>query len=157
MNQTVSTPNTSVADATAATDVAGGSGRTLLDVMADHVEHKHRNSNLFVFDPTIKEYARVSYARMVRQSYAFGEQLLESGAEAQSVCMISCHSPYATLVAFYGAISAGVIPMIFLMPKALGSHEALGERIKHWGSRFALTSTLVIAVSYTHLTLPTKA
>ena len=81
---------------------------------------------------------------MVRQSYAFGEQLLESGAEAQSVCMISCHSPYATLVAFYGAISAGVIPMIFPMPKALGSHEALSERIKHWGSRFALTSTLVI-------------
>ncbi len=117
---------------------------TLLDVMADHVRHQHDQSDLYCFDPSVKDYVRVSYARLTRQAYAFGEQLLEAGAEAQSVCMIACHSPYATLVSFYGAISAGVIPMIFPMPKALGSHEALSERIKHWGSRFSLASTVVI-------------
>jgi len=81
---------------------------------------------------------------MVRQAYGFGQLLLDSGASKQSVCMIACHSPYATLVSFYGAISVGVIPMIFPMPKALGSHDALSERIKHWGLRFATTTTLVL-------------
>jgi len=30
------------------------------------------------------------------------------------------------------------------MPKALGSHDALTERIKHWGDRFALPTTIVL-------------
>ena len=34
--------------------------------------------------------------------------------------------------------------MIFPMPKALGSHDALSERIKHWGLRFSCTTTLVL-------------
>jgi len=58
--------------------------------------------------------------------------------------MIACHSPYATLVAFYGAISVGAIPMIFPMPLSLGSHEALTERIKHWGFHFANPAMLVL-------------
>jgi len=58
--------------------------------------------------------------------------------------MIACHSPYATLVAFYGAISVGAIPMIFPMPLSLGSHEALSERIKHWGFAFAEPAMLVL-------------
>ncbi len=86
----------------------------------------------------------MSYADQMRQAFAFGQRLLDEGVQKKSVCMIACHSPYATLIAFYGAISAGVIPMIFPMPKALGSHEALSERIKHWGLRFALPVTLVL-------------
>jgi len=31
-----------------------------------------------------------------------------------------------------------------LNPKALGSHDALSERIKHWGERFALPTTLIL-------------
>ena len=58
--------------------------------------------------------------------------------------MIACHSPHSVLVAFYGAISAGLIPMIFPMPKALGSHEALTQRIQHWSGRFQLPTALVL-------------
>lgn len=117
---------------------------TLLDVMADHVRSEHPDSDLFCWDPSSKSYIQVSYANLVKQAYGFGQRLQEAGAQAQSVCMIACHSPYATLVSFYGAISVGVIPMIFPMPKALGSHDALSERIKHWGLRFALPTTLVL-------------
>jgi len=112
--------------------------------MADHVRSEHPDSDLFCWDPSSKSYLQVSYANLVKQAYGFGQRLLEAGAQEQSVCMIACHSPYATLVCFYGAISVGVIPMIFPMPKALGSHEALSERIRHWGLRFALPTTLVL-------------
>ena len=52
--------------------------------------------------------------------------------------------PIATLVAFYGAISVGAIPMIFPMPRALGSHQALLERINHWGFRFDRPAILIL-------------
>ena len=117
---------------------------TLLDVMADHVGSEHPDSDLYCWEPSSKSYSQVSYANLVKQAYGFGERLIEAGAQRQSVCMIACHSPYATLVSFYGAISVGVIPMIFPMPKALGSHDALSERIKHWGLRFELPTTLVL-------------
>jgi len=121
-----------------------GASATLMDVMLDHVEKEYSDSTLSCWDTTSKSFVLVSYANLMRQAFAFGKVLIDNGQQVQSVCMIACHSPYATLVSFYGAVSVGVIPMIFPMPKALGSHEALSERILHWSSRFQLPPALVL-------------
>ena len=117
---------------------------TLLDVMLDHIDKPEANLNLACWNTKAKDFAEVSYSTLVCQAFAFGQRLIDQGQQPQSVCMIACHSPYATLIAFYGAISAGVIPMIFPMPKALGSHNALTQRIQHWSTRFQLPTALVI-------------
>ena len=91
-----------------------------------------------------RDYDAVAYGELVQRAVAFGGRLVEADRGAGSVCMIGCHSPYAALVAFYGAVSVGAIPMIFPMPRALGSHEALVERIRHWGARFDTPPSLVI-------------
>ncbi len=91
-----------------------------------------------------RDYDHVPYAELVMRSYAFGSRLRDAGHGPGTVCMIACHSPYPTLVAFFGAISAGLIPMIFPMPRALGSHDALVERIRHWGLRFDRPAIVVL-------------
>ena len=117
---------------------------TLLDVMLDHVDRPHPDLNLSCWDTKTRSFIGVSYATVVAQAFGFGQRLINQGQEPGSVCMIACHSPYATLVAFYGAVSAGILPMIFPMPKALGSHDALTQRIQHWSSRFELPTALVL-------------
>jgi len=90
----------------------------------------------------------VSYQQLSQRAFAFGAQLIEQKESPEdivgNVVMIACHTPYATLLAFYGAISVGAIPMIFPMPLSLGSHEALTERIKHWGFAFEQPAMLVL-------------
>ncbi len=117
---------------------------TLLEAMLDHVDRPESELNLSCWDTKSRSFAAVGYSILVRQAFAFGQRLVNHGQQSQSVCMIACHSPYATLVAFYGAISAGILPMIFPMPKALGSHDALTQRINHWSTRFQLPTALVL-------------
>ena len=81
------------------------SENTLLDVMKGHVEQAYPDSVLHCWAPSTKSYIPVTYADLVRQAFAFGQRLIDDGVQKQSVCMVACHSPYATLVSFYGAIS----------------------------------------------------
>ena len=126
---------------------------TLLEVMNEHARglhgsNSHGLSELQCWNGSDKSYFPVSYASLSKRAFAFGAKLLarkESPSHiTDNVVMIACHSPYATLVAFYGAISVGAIPMIFPMPLSLGSHEALTERIKHWGFAFDAPAMLVL-------------
>jgi len=116
----------------------------LLEVMHEHCGGSAPPKRIYFWNTSARDYDGVTYREMVERSYAFGGRLVEAGHSAGSVCMIACHSPYATLLAFYGAISLGAIPMIFPMPRALGSHEALVERIRHWGKRFDRPAALVM-------------
>lgn len=119
---------------------------TLLEVMDAHVQNSS-NSSLECWDPSQKQYVAVDYSALCQRAFAFGENLVDHSQAIDikgRVLMIACHSPYATLVAFYGAISVGAIPMIFPMPLSLGSHEALTKRIKHWGLSFESPAMLVL-------------
>ena len=144
---------------------------TLTRILTDYANSKSPNSQagaaLHCWNGSTKEYFPVEYATLSRRAFAFGARLQkahtekvsveksgsknagESGAQAQptakpTVVMLACHSPYATLLAFYGAISAGMIPMIFSMPLSMGSHRALSDRIKHWGDIFDDSTMLVL-------------
>jgi len=135
---------------------------TLLEVMSEHARNascigSSANSTatqapaLHCWNGAQKSYFPVSYASLSKRAFAFGAKLISAKEKAVggddivgNVVMIACHSPYATLVAFYGAVSVGAIPMIFPMPLSLGSHEALSERIKHWGFGFAEPAMLVL-------------
>lgn len=111
-----------------------------------HVQ-ANNNTTLECWDARQRAYVAVPYSELCQRSFYFGERLIATAPSAsihQRVVMIACHSPYATLVAFYGAISVGAIPMIFPMPLSLGSHEALTERIKHWGFAFEQPAMLVL-------------
>lgn len=125
-------------------DIPDSPPATLLDVLLDHVERPETALTLSCWDNKTKSFIGVSYSRLARQAFAFGQHLINQGQQPQSVCVIACYSPYATLVAFYGAVSAGIIPMIFPMPKALGSHDALTQRLQHWSTRFQLPTALVL-------------
>ena len=119
---------------------------TLLEVMDAHVLTSS-SSALECWDPSQKKYIAVSYSELCQRAFAFGARLIESSEAIDvkgRVVMIACHSPYATLVAFYGAISVGAIPMIFPMPLSLGSHEALTKRIEHWGLSFDSPAMLIL-------------
>ena len=126
------------------------SSSTLLDVMNQHVlsSSDSKLSELQCWNGSKKSYFPVTYAALSKRAFAFGAKLLAEKESPEqitnNVVMIACHSPYATLVAFYGAISVGAIPMIFPMPLSLGSHEALSERIKHWGFAFGEPAMLVL-------------
>ena len=118
---------------------------TLLEVMAQHAGHPADDKALHCWDGSSRSYFPVNYSELSKRAFAFGAQLLaQPGDIAGRVVMIACHTPYATLVSFYGAISVGAIPMIFPMPLSLGSHEALTERIKHWGFAFEQPALLVL-------------
>ncbi|MDJ0957139.1 MAG: AMP-binding protein [Arenicellales bacterium] len=116
----------------------------LVEVMLDHSDRKDSSSGTFFWNTSSRSYDSVPYVDLVRRSFAFGARLVDRDLGAGTVCMIACHSPYATLIAFYGAISVGAIPMIFPMPRALGSHQALVERINYWGFKFSRPSVLVL-------------
>jgi acyl-CoA synthetase (AMP-forming)/AMP-acid ligase II len=117
---------------------------TLLDTMRLHVRNDESRSILHLWDGPSRSYFPLSYAELSRRAFAFGARLLEQERRSGDVCMIACHSPYATLLAYYGAVSVGLIPMIFPMPKALGSHDALIERIQHWGALFKNPPVLIL-------------
>jgi len=121
---------------------------TLLEVMNEHVANPREGSALYCWDGSQKTHHPVSYGELSQRAFAFGARLIEQCEKPEHiharVVMIACHTPYATLVAFYGAISVGAIPMIFPMPLSLGSHEALSERIKHWGFMFDRPALLIL-------------
>ena len=126
--------------------------QTLLEVLQSYASAEDGQKSLFCWEGSAREYYPITYHDLSRRAFGFGAQLTqacEPKANANSsaqgrIVMIACHSPYATLVAFYGAISVGAIPMIFPMPLSLGSHEALSERIKHWGFAFDDIALLVL-------------
>ena len=121
---------------------------TLLEVMNEHVTNPSVDSALHCWDGSQKIYHPVGYGELSQRAFAFGAELIKQCEQTahihNRVVMIACHSPYATLIAFYGAISVGAIPMIFPMPLSLGSHEALSERIKHWGFMFEHPALLIL-------------
>ena len=122
------------------------SATTLLEVMLEHSQNTSGKSALHCWDANNKDYSPVSYRDLSQRAFAFGAHVQHESADnaEKRIVMIACHSPYATLVAFYGAISVGAIPMIFPMPLSLGSHEALTERIHHWGFAFEKPALLVL-------------
>ena len=121
---------------------------TLIDVLNQHAQGASSNTALHCWNASKRDYIPVSYKSLSARAFAFGEKLIDQcqskGDINGNVVMIACHSPYATLVAFYGAVSVGAIPMIFPMPLSLGSHEALSYRIKHWGFAFGEPAMLVL-------------
>ena len=124
------------------------SALNLIDVMAGYALATKTDSALHCWNGSEKRHDAVSYCELSQRAFAFSANIVEAAdgpANTQGrVMMIACHTPYATLVAFYAAISVGAIPMIFPMPLSLGSHEALTERIKHWGFAFDLPALLVL-------------
>jgi len=131
--------------------------KTVLEVMNAYAADASCESALHCWNGAERSYFPVSYHELSTRAFAFGAGLLDRlSARADSVedgrvvdpaktaVMIACHTPYATLVAFYGAISIGAIPMIFPMPLSLGSHRALSERIQHWGFFFEEPAMLVL-------------
>ena len=133
---------------------------TLLEVLVKHSENTTSESALHCWSANDKDYIPVSYRDLSQRAFAFGAgiQNTTNGNAKERVVMIACHSPYATLVAFYGAISVGAIPMIFPMPLSLGSHEALTERIDYWGFAFNDPALLVLEEGLTekfHDEIPT--
>ena len=120
---------------------------TLIDVLNQHAQGDSHDTALHCWDASARDYSPVSYKDLSARAFGFGAKLIENNTTPDitgRVVMIACHSPYATLVAFYGAVSVGAIPMIFPMPLSLGSHEALSERIKHWGFAFGTPAMLVL-------------
>ena len=124
---------------------------TLIEVLNQHAQGSSSDTALHCWNASKRNYIPVSYKTLSQRAFAFGATLIKqhqafSGEDCikGNVVMIACHTPYATLVAFYGAISVGAIPMIFPMPLSLGSHEALTERIKHWGFAFEKPAKLVL-------------
>ena len=122
---------------------------TLHEVMANHAQDKQPTTALHCWNGSAKEYYPVSYCELSQRAFSFGAKLhtargIKNNQASGAVVMIACHTPYAILVAFYGAISVGMIPMIFPMPLSLGTHRALSERIKHWGLSFERGAMLVI-------------
>lgn len=119
---------------------------TLIEVMLAHAQDTSQETHLHCWNASQKDYTPVSYQSLSQRAFAFGAQLdaMDDAPIKDRVVMIACHTPYATLVSFYGAISVGAIPMIFPMPLSLGSHQALTERIQHWGFAFATPGILVL-------------
>lgn len=120
---------------------------TLIEVMNAHVQTENESTSLECWNAKERGYIPVSYRELSKRAFAFGERLINASNAPDikgQVVMIACHSPYATLLAFYGAVSVGAIPMIFPMPLSLGSHEALSYRIKHWGFAFDSPALLVL-------------
>lgn len=119
---------------------------TLLEVMLAHAQDTAPEAHLHCWNAKEKDYQSLSYQTLSQRAFTFGARLdsLDDKAIKDRVVMIACHTPYATLVAFYGAISLGAIPMIFPMPLSLGSHQALTERIQHWGFAFDEPGLLVL-------------
>jgi acyl-CoA synthetase (AMP-forming)/AMP-acid ligase II len=126
------------------------SSSNLLDVMTRYAQptSTKSQSELHCWNGSEKKHLPVSYGELSQRAFAFGADILKitgaANGSAGRIVMITCHSPYATLLAFYGAISVGAIPMIFPMPLSLGSHKALTERIRHWGFAFELPALLVL-------------
>ena len=122
------------------------SALTLLEVLLKHSQNTVSESALHCWSANDKDYIPVSYRDLSQRAFAFGAEIQNNVNDdaRQRVVMIACHSPYATLVAFYGAISVGAIPMIFPMPLSLGSHEALIERIEYWGFAFNESALLIL-------------
>lgn len=135
---------------------------TLVEVMTAYAQAESTRSALYCWDGSQRDYIPVSYRALSQRAFGFGAQLIDKpdiDHAKTNVVMIACHSPYATLVAFYGAISVGAIPMIFPMPLSLGSHEALTARIKHWGFAFDQPAQLVLEsglVEKFHNTIPAE-
>jgi len=121
---------------------------TLIEVLNQHAHSSNSQTALQCWNGAQREYNPISYQELSLRAFAFGERLANEQSSSTEivgrVVMIACHTPYATLLAFYGAISVGAIPMIFPMPMSLGSHEALSERIKHWGFAFQSPALLVL-------------
>ena len=121
---------------------------TLIEVLDQHVQGTDEQTALYCWNGSQRDYNPISYKELSSRAFAFGERLINESPDQADivgrVVMIACHTPYATLLAFYGAVSVGAIPMIFPMPMSLGSHEALSERIKHWGFAFQSPAMLVL-------------
>ena len=117
----------------------------LLEVMLRHAADEQDNSPGFSFwNTNSRSYDSISYRELTQRAFAFGSRLVDCGRSNGGVCLITCHSPYAALVAFFGAVSVAAIPMILPMPRALGSQQSLIDRIEHWVAQLDQPCALVL-------------
>ena len=81
-------------------------------------------------------YDFVPYKEFFAASRTWAECLPSAPIARRLIVLIVAQNPYAALIAFFGALSRGAIPVILPGVKALGGIDAVLTTVRHWVGEF---------------------
>ncbi len=97
------------------------------------------------FDRSTDQFATVTQQRLLRRAFGAGHRLLDVGVEPGQIVLLANPAPDATLEAFFGAVSVGVVPAIVAVRPAFDGAQAVAARIERLRTELPDVGATVVA------------
>lgn len=115
---------------------------TLLEALLVRANKEGVDKPRGFFNPAKNNYDIVSFSKLVKTAFGVGHQIIKSNRNNKKICVLMTTTPYSTIIGFYGAISAGLTPVIVPSPKALSTREDIDTKIsqlyQNFGDQYGL-------------------
>ena len=115
---------------------------TLLEALLARANKEGVDKPRGFFNPLKNDFDIISFSSLAKTAFGIGHQLIKSNPQDRKICVLMTTTPYSTIVGFYGAISAGLTPVIVPSPKALSTREDINEKIsqlyQNFGDKYGL-------------------
>lgn len=115
---------------------------TLLEALLARANKEGLDKPRGFFNPLKNDFDIISFSALAKTAFGIGHQIIKSNPHRRKICVLMTTTPYSTIIGFYGAISAGLTPVIVPSPKALSTREDINEKIsqlyQNFGDKYGL-------------------
>src|SRR5690606_28705287 len=96
---------------------------TLLEALIARANKEGHDKPRGFFNPSKNDYEIIRFSDLAKTAFGVGHLIAKNNPQERKICVLMTTTPYSTIIGFYGAISAGLTPVIVPSPKALSNRE----------------------------------
>lgn len=117
---------------------------TLLEALIDRAGKVGIDKPRGFFNPSKNDYEIITFSELAKTSFGVGHLISKINVQQKRICVLMTSTPYSTIIGFYGAISAGLTPVIVPSPKALSTREDINKKVSDLYDIFGDTYGLMV-------------
>lgn len=117
---------------------------TLLEALIDRAKKVGIDKPRGFFNPSKNDYEIITFSELVKTSFGVGHLITKLNPAQKKICVLMTSTPYSTIIGFYGAMSAGLTPVIVPSPKALSTREDINKKVSDLYDIFGDTYGLMV-------------
>ncbi len=118
--------------------------KTLLEALIARANKEGADKPRGFFNPSKNDYDIITFSELAKTAFGVGNLIAGDNPHDRKICVLMTTTPYSTIIGFYGAMSAGLTPVIVPSPKALSNREDINSKISQLYQNFGDTYGLVI-------------
>lgn len=117
---------------------------TLLEALIARANKEGIDKPRGFFNPSKNDYEIIRFSDLAKTAFGVGNLIAKNNPLGRKICVLMTTTPYSTIIGFYGAMSAGLTPVIVPSPKALSNREDINAKISQLYQNFGDTYGLIV-------------